>query len=143
MRTLRLSLCLLLAGCASASGENPFSAGPGGGRAFNRGSGPVEVLVINNGFPDMHLYVIQSGPRMSLGMVTGLTRYTFTLPRTFVASGRAVQILADPIGGFAQYVTPYLYAYPGQRIRVQIQNAVNLSTARVEDTYQEEEEDTL
>lgn len=137
MRTLRLSLCLLLVGCVSASGENPF--GGGSGRGFNLASGPVEVLVINNGFLDMHLYVIQGGAPMSLGMVTGLTRYTFNLPRTISDSGREMQILADPIGGFDRYVTPYLLAYPGQRIRVEIQNSVNLSTAWVEDRYDEED----
>ena len=140
MRMWRLTLCLVLTGCASASGENPFGSGAGGGRGFGRSSGPVELLAISNAFADMHLYVVQEGGRrQSLGMLTGLTRYTFVIPRTF--SRREIQILAEPIGGFDRYVTPVLLAYPGQRIRLQLQNNLVLSSAWVEDVYEEEEEE--
>ena len=85
----------------------------------------------NNAYLDMHIYVVRSGQTQSLGMATGLSEATLTLPRQMVLS--ELQILADPIGGSQSYVTPFLFAYPGQRIRVIIQNLFSLSTAWVEE----------
>ncbi len=127
-KLLRASwVCLVLAGCASASEENPFQSGGA------RRGGLIEVLVVNNGYLDMHIYVVQSGQRRSLGMVTGLTQATMTLPRQIVESGRELQLLGDPIGSSRLYVSPFLYAYPGTRIRLTIQNLLSLSTTWVED----------
>ena len=84
----------------------------------------------NNAYLDMHIYVVRSGQTRSLGMATGLSEATLTLPRQTVLS--EIQILADPIGGSQSYVTPFLYAYPGDRIRVIIRNLLSLSTAWVE-----------
>ena len=94
--------------------------------------------MVNNGFLDMHIYVLQSGQSRSLGMATGLSQTTLTLPRQIVESLREIQIVADPIGGFRPYVTPFLLAYPGERIRVTIQNLLSFSTAWVEDRYETE-----
>ena len=94
--------------------------------------------MVNNGFPDMHIYVLQSGQSRSLGMATGLSETTLTLPRQIVESLREIQILADPIGASRPYVTPFLLAYPGERIRLTIQNVLSLSTAWVEDRYETE-----
>ena len=72
-------------------------------------------------------------------MATGLSEATLTLPRQMVLS--EIRILADPIGGSQSYVTPFLYAHPGERIRVIIQNYLGLSTAWVEDLAEEDPED--
>ena len=85
----------------------------------------------NNAYLDMHIYVVRSGQTRSLGMATGLSEATLTLPRQLAR--REIQILAHPIGGFQSYVTPFLFAYPGERIRVIIQNLLSLSTAWVEE----------
>ena len=115
-------VCLFLTGCASAG--SPFDPSDA------RDSRPVQVLVQNNAYLDMHIYVVRSGQTRSLGMATGLSEATLTLPRQTVLS--EIQILADPIGGSQSYVTPFLYAYPGDRIRVIIRNLLSLSTAWVE-----------
>ena len=94
--------------------------------------------MVNNGFLDMHIYVRQSGQSRSLGMVTGLSEATLTLPRQMAESLRGIQILADPIGGSRPYVTPVVLVYPGERIRLTIQNALSLSTAWVEARYETE-----
>ena len=93
---------------------------------------------MNNGYLDMHIYVVQSGQRRSLGMVTGLTQATMTLPRQIVESGRELQLLGDPIGGSRPYVSPFLFAYPGTRIRLTIQDLLSLSTAWVESVVEED-----
>ena len=132
-KLLRASwVCLILASCASASEENPFQS------AGARRAGPIEVLVVNNGYLDMHIHVVQSGQRQSLGMVTGLTQATMTLPRQIVESGRELQLLGDPIGGSRPYVSPFLFAYPGTRIRLTIQDLLSLSTAWVESVVEED-----
>ena len=95
----------------------------------------------NNAYLDMHIYVVQSGQRRSLGIATGLSEATLTLPRQMAR--REIQILADPIGASQSYVTPFLYAYPGERIRVIIQNLLSLSTAWVEDPVEDPVEDAV
>ena len=123
-------VCLFLTGCASAAGENPFESSAARGGASTQDSRLVQVLVQNNAYLDMRIYVVVSGQTQSLGFVTGLSEATLTLPRQMAQ--REIQILAYPIGGFQSYVTPFLFAYPEEWIRVIIQNVLNLSTAWVD-----------
>ena len=74
-------VCLFLSGCASAAEENPFESSAARGGASTRDSRLVQVLVQNNAYLDMHIYVVGSGQRQSLGIATGLSEATLTLPR--------------------------------------------------------------
>ena len=78
---------------------------------------------------------VKLGQIQEEGIATGLSEATLTLPRQIAR--REIQILADPIGGSQSYVTPFLLAYPGERIRVIIQNLLSLSTAWVEDAVED------
>lgn len=96
----------------------------------------IDVVVHNNAWLDMHVYVVQSGLTESLGMVTGLSADTLMLPRTIAESGQDMRILADPIGGFGSYLSPTLLVDPGDEIDVDIENNLDLSqvtTRRVRD----------
>ena len=131
MRFSSIWLCLVLIGCASASGpsDNPF-ASP---RSRAPRDGPVEVRVENNAYLDMHIYVVYgAGQQRSLGMVTGLTRRTLVVPNQVIQTLSGIQLFADPIGSSRGFMSQPILAYPGQRIRFTIQNLLSLSTAWVE-----------
>lgn len=102
----------------------------------------VPIAVDNNAYLDMHIYVVYSGGlSRSLGMVTGLSKRTLVIPRSVIQTHREIQILADPIGGSQGYLSDTMFAYPGQRVHLTIQNLLSLSSAWIEDDYAEEEED--
>ena len=103
---------------------------------------PVQVSVENNAYLDMHVYVIYSGGlSRSLGMVTGLSKRTLSIPRQVIHTHSEIQLFADPIGGNQGYLSETMFASPGERIRFTIQNLPGLSTAWIEADYAEKEAD--
>lgn len=89
------------------------------------------VIVANHNWLDMHMYASggSAGGRVSLGVVTSNTTRKFELPDMFLDVGGDVYLIADPIGSTGHYVTPSIVANPGTNIMVQIENALNLSSA--------------
>ena len=96
--------------------------------ATAQGSAGVLVVVDNHSFSDMHVYAVQSGIRRSLGLATALSNRHFELPRTFVESGRDVQLLADPVGSRAAFVSETFFVDPGDQLNLRLENALRLST---------------
>jgi hypothetical protein len=109
-------LVIEVAGCASlAKGR----ADPGG-VAF--------VSVENHNFLDLDVFAIQRGaPRRRLGMVTGASTVTFTLPREFVAAG-TVRIVAVPIGGFGSAGSGQVSVSRGETIVFSVEQNLALSS---------------
>lgn len=101
--------------------------------ALAQESRQVRVVVDNQGYYDMHMYVLDGGTRRSLGLATGLARREFTLPQILVDSHRDVRILADPIGGRNGYVSQGLLIGPGDWITVVLRSNQNLSYTSVSD----------
>lgn len=91
----------------------------------------IVVVVDNYGFPDTHLYVIQSGQRHSLGVVTGLSRDTLRLPRIIAESERSIRILSDPIGGSNGFLTELLVVSRGEQINLTLENNPRLSRVTI------------
>ena len=93
----------------------------------------IKVVVDNNAYSDMHVYVVQSGTRWSLGLVTGLSKRSFMLPRIVAESERDVQLVAEPIGSRAYYLTDVFFLYPGKQLNLTLQNNLGLSWATASD----------
>ena len=89
----------------------------------------VTVLIDNQSYYDMHLYALQGGTRRSLGLVTGLTKRRFALPRRF--EGHTVQILAEPIGPQNIYVSDGFYLHGGEELKVSLYTNLSLSWTSV------------
>ena len=101
---------------------------------------PVQISVENNAYLDMHIYVVYSGGlSRSLGMVTGLSKRTLSIPRQVIHTHSEIQLFADPIGGSQGYLSETMFASPGDRIRFTVQNLPGLSTAWIEAGYAEKE----
>jgi len=99
----------------------------------------VRVVVDNHAFWDMHVYVLEGGFRRSLGMATGLSNTSFEIPRS-LADGD-VQLIADPVGSRAGFVSHVLFPWPGDQLNLTLENYIGLSTVTVSDQPSVEEDE--
>jgi hypothetical protein len=93
------------------------------GRAQDTGTepaGPAMVRVENQGFADMVIYAVSGGQRVRLGLATGNSTKTFTVPRYLTAGAGPVRFLADPIGGDRTPVSEEMSVRPGDLVTLTI-----------------------
>ncbi|HSW29705.1 MAG TPA: hypothetical protein VLH75_09525 [Longimicrobiales bacterium] len=115
VRTLAAAALLLgVAGCASAAGRsgsaNPFGQTQGETRE-------IRILVRNLNYNDATVWtVVRDARRERLGLVTGKSDTTFTVPWTFTD---ALRLEFDLIGG-VRCMTEPLSVDPGEIIELQI-----------------------
>lgn len=83
---------------------------------------PTTVKVVNQGFPDMTIYVAQTGgQRIRLGLATGNSSSTFVIPRSIVNGGATTLLfVADPIGGVRPSVSDQITVSPGDNVQLTI-----------------------
>ena len=115
VRTLAAAgLMLAVAGCASAGGK------PGSANPFGQAQGEqneVRIRVVNLNFNDANVWtVVRDARRERLGMVTGKSEATFTIPWTFTD---ALRLEFDLVGG-VRCVTEPLSVDPGEILEMQI-----------------------
>lgn len=115
VRTLACAALLLgVAGCASGGGKsgsaNPFGQAQGEQRE-------IRILVRNFNFNDANVWtVVRDARRERLGMVTGKSEATFTIPWTFT---EALRLEFDLVGG-VRCLTEPLSVDPGEIVEMQI-----------------------
>lgn len=78
------------------------------------------VQVENQGFADMVIYAISGGQRVRLGLSTGNSTKTFTVPRYLTAGAGPIRFLADPIGGNRTPVSQEMSVQPGDLVTLTI-----------------------
>lgn len=126
MPTLRiLATALVIALPLSACGpgiDGPAESAPLAGDE-------VRVEVTNHNWSDMAVYVVRSGARHRLGMVTSMQTQTFELPSTVASSTAAkVRFEADPIGSTESYTTQPVQVWPGGTVEFSIENLITTSS---------------
>jgi hypothetical protein len=92
------------------------------GRSQDTSSKPASsamVQVENQGFADMVIYAISGGQRVRLGLATGNSTKTFTVPRYLTGAG-PIRFLADPIGGNRTPVSEEMSVRPGDLVTLTI-----------------------
>lgn len=108
-RLMVVAACAAAAACASAGANSQTTK-----------EEAATVLVDNQGFVDMTIYVLRGGQRVRLGLATGLSRSRFTLPRGFVFAGTSLRFVADPIGGTRSPVSEEITVSEGEEIELRI-----------------------
>jgi hypothetical protein len=78
----------------------------------------TSVRVENQGFSDMTVYAIRSGQRVRLGIATGNTTTTFTIPPNLIFGATPLRFLADPIGSNRTPVSDEITVQPGDQVRL-------------------------
>jgi hypothetical protein len=109
IRSARLVTLMVLCGCGGRSaGTNPTP------------DGQAMLQVENQSFSDMVIYAVNSGQRIRLGLATGNTTKSFTLPRYLVRTGGPLRFLADPIGGNRTPISEEMTVQPGDLVTLTI-----------------------
>lgn len=117
-----LVLPLLVTACALGGRGDPSQGA---------GEEGLTVEVTNYNWQDMHVYVLASGQRHSLGIVTSQSTQSFDVPSSALAARREITFLADPVGSVLAYVSDPVLVEPGDRVAWTIQNRLSHSSVFV------------
>jgi hypothetical protein len=112
MSFIHASLIVMLATASACAGRAPETAAE-----------PTEsaaVQVQNQGFSDMVVYAINGGQRIRLGLATGNSTNTFTIPRHLIRGAGGIRFLADPVGGNRTPVSEEMTVNPGDIVTLTI-----------------------
>jgi hypothetical protein len=78
------------------------------------------LRVENRGFTDMIVYAVSGAQRVRLGMATGNSTRSFTIPRYLLRGAGPLRFLADPIGGNRTPVSDEMTVHPGDIVTLTI-----------------------
>ena len=94
-----------------------------GGKSSPAGTTPNNPAVLeveNRGFADMVIYAISGSQRLRLGLATGNSTKSFTIPNSILRGAGTLRFLADPVGGTRTPVSDELTVQPGQVVTLTI-----------------------
>lgn len=94
-------------------------------------NGSVTLVVKNDNFNDVDVYVVSSGLPTRVGTVNGLTTARFALSPSLVTAPD-LRIVATPIGGNGRASSGPLIAGPGQTINFTVGSRLSQSFATVQ-----------
>ena len=89
------------------------------------------LVVENNNWQDMALYILRSGSRWRIGSVPSFTKARFVLNETLIGGTGEIQLMADPIGSNARFVSEPLVVQPGQQVSFRLENNLAVSSYSV------------
>ncbi|HEY2376989.1 MAG TPA: hypothetical protein VGH98_13510 [Gemmatimonadaceae bacterium] len=113
---------LLVSTVSAGCHRGGFTNAPEGTR------GAVGLVVKNQNFYDMDLYVVSEGLATRVGDVTGNSTAQFTLDPSFFPSNE-LRIVATPVGGNGRATSGALTVAPGQTIEFTIAAVLRQSSA--------------
>jgi len=99
-------------------------AGAGAGSASQQSS---QLVVQNDYWLDVVIYLVHGTARIRMGTVTGLSHATFRIKQG-VVSTESARLLVDPIGASRGYLTDAITVMPGQLIELRVGSPLNFST---------------
>jgi hypothetical protein len=108
--------------CASGSGQAVMDSPA---RSSTR------LVVQNNNFLDVAVYLMTGGSRMRLGTVRSNSTEQFRIPEAMAMGTSTLVVQADPIGSSIVYTSDPIPVYPGARVQLSVGSNVRLSTYSV------------
>jgi hypothetical protein len=108
----RVLPALLLAASLACGGRN--------GGSNPSPDDPAMLQVENRGFADMVIYAISGAQRFRLGLATGNSTKSFTIPRGLLRGAGPLRFLADPIGGRRTPISEDIVVQPGDVVSLTI-----------------------
>ncbi|HEU4648744.1 MAG TPA: hypothetical protein VFS33_06755 [Gemmatimonadales bacterium] len=112
-----LATCLAL---TMACAHNP--APDGVETAMADRNAPIAVEVENHGWADATIYLVSGGLTRRVGMVTGSSSQSFTVPATYIGTMGEFQLKAHQIGSPGSLTTDVMTIQPGQMIKFTVEN---------------------
>ncbi len=86
------------------------------------------MVVENNNWSDMTVYILRDGIRTRLGSVPSMGRSSFKLTSALVGGTGELRVLADPMGSAQKWMSQPLLIVPGSQVIFRLENNVQLST---------------
>jgi hypothetical protein len=110
-----------------------LACGPHRGGPAARAEAPADVTlqVTNHNFLDVTVFVVHDGARLRVGLVTGSSTQSFTLPGRMVALSHELALVGEPVGSRAVARTETLLVQPGQRIEWTLESDLRRSSVGV------------
>ena len=78
------------------------------------------LQVENRSFADMVIYAVSGAQRVRLGLATGNSTKSFTVPSSLIRGGGPLRFLADPIGGSRTPISEEMMVQPGDIVTLTI-----------------------
>jgi hypothetical protein len=127
MRVIRNTLVAVataatLSACAPVTGQAEFGAP----------ESQTTLVVENNNWSDMVIYLARGASRARLGSVTSMGTAKFRISDAMAGGGYGeVRIIADPIGSDRTYTSPVINIVPGSQVELYLQNNIQVSSFSV------------
>jgi hypothetical protein len=94
-----------------------------GGRSPGSGASPESAAMLqveNRSFADMVIYAVSGAQRVRLGLATGNSTKSFTVPSSLIRGAGPLRFLADPIGGSRAPISEEMMVQPGDIVTLTI-----------------------
>ena len=78
------------------------------------------LQVENRSFADMVIYAVSGAQRVRLGLATGNSTKSFTVPSSLIRGAGPLRFLADPIGGSRTPISEEMMVQPGDIVTLTI-----------------------
>jgi hypothetical protein len=112
-----------LASCVALTVACAHNRGPEGVEtAMVDPNAPIAVEVDNHGWADAAIYLVSGGLTRRVGLVTGSSSQSFTVPASFIGTMGEIQLRAHPIGTTGSMTTDLMTVQPGQVVRFTVEN---------------------
>jgi hypothetical protein len=89
------------------------------------------VVVENNNWHDMVIYVLNGSQRARLGSVNSMTTARFRLTDSAAGGFGQLRLLADPIGSTRAFTLPVINVVPGSQVQIRLENNIATSSSAV------------
>lgn len=122
---------VLSASACGAFSQQAGSADPVDSQDQERRDQDITVLVKNNAWSSIHVYVVAGGQWSSLGVVSSQNRSDYTVPRSMLGGRNEIRLVADPIGSNRGYFSDPILVEPGDQVEWTLQNNLNLSSIMI------------
>jgi hypothetical protein len=125
LRNGLLAAALVAVAPAGACAPMAQARGPNG-----IGQEQTALIVENNNWQDMALYLLRSGTKVRIGSVPSFSKARIPLSGALIGAGE-IQLLADPIGSNRRFVTEPINVQPGQQVLFRLENNLAVSSYSV------------
>jgi hypothetical protein len=99
---------------------------------LGRPESQTTLLVENNNWSDMVIYLVRGSSRARLGSVTSMGTAKFRITDAMAGGGYGeLRIQADPIGSDRTYTSPVINIVPGSQVELRLQNNIQISSFSV------------
>lgn len=128
LKTLAVALATALSAACAANSQKTAGTGT---EILRPEQEKTTVRVENRNWSDVTVYAILGGQRQRLGTVNSMGSASFRVPSHFLAAGRDLQLLVDPVGSSEEYMSPAMQVYSGQEVSLSVQNHLSVSSVAI------------